>query len=421
MSVDALHDSYSYRVPDWSLMRDSIEGDRAIKKAGVKYVPKLSNQTADSDAYISYISRPAYTNYTQRVLDGLTGLVFAKDAEVKVPKSLEVLLKNIDLEGNTLVDYAQKVTTEVESVGRVGTLIDIKGDSARPYTTIYTTENIINWRYETINNETVLVMVVLKEVEKVWLNDFDSENKDRYRALLLEDGKYIQRVYREKPKENSANKTATEWDIEEINPLMNGKSLTYIPFVPLTQDELTLEPPKPPLLDLADKNISHFRINCDFYYGMHKIAFATIWGAGVQIQEGKTFNVGGDEIHLFPDPNAKLDILEIKGDGFGTFEREITRVEEQITVLGSNMLQADKKVAEAENTVAMRNAGQNATLISTADTVSRGITKVLEIIAEWSGNNGEIEYSLNTDFDLTQIEAAMMKVIVDGATLGKIP
>jgi hypothetical protein len=155
---------------------------------------------------------------------------------------------------------------------------------------------------------------------------------------------------------------------------------------------------------------------------MHFTALPTPYGVGIQTKEGESqFKIGSTAFNFYSSPQAKLAFLEFEGKGLETLENEKEKLIESMVVLGSNMLQGDKKTAEAENTVAMRSAGQNASLISTADTVSRGITRVLEIMAEWYNTSGEVTYSLNTDYNLTQISPQLLKEIIAGNTLGKIP
>lgn len=430
MSVDTTHENYDKFIRSWRFVRDAIDGDSAIKAGGELYVPKLSGQTPEE--YKAYIGRPYFEGYTQRVADGLTGLLFSKTPKVEAPKQLMELDKNFDLNGSTLTDYAQEIASEVLEVGRVGALVDMGRDENqnRPYATLYSTENIINWKHENINNQNTLTMVVLTETEKTWISQFDVENTTIYRVLLLNADKkskirkYEQHIYR--PKQDDNNKV-TSYDVEILIPLMNGKPLTYIPFVSITPEKLTIEPCKPPLIDVARVNVAHFKLNVDYYHGMHFTALPTPYGTGTRQGargaggQETPFHIGSTEFTWLLEPQAKLSFLEFEGKGLETLENEKSKLIDSMVVLGSNMLQGDKNTAEAENTVAMRSAGQNATLISTADTISRGITKVLEIMAEWMGVSGEISYKLNTDYNLTQMSSALLKELISGRTLGEIP
>ena len=418
MSVSILNKSYNKYSKQWSLMRDVIEGDTQVKAAKEKYVPSLSGQ--DDKQYLAYLNRAVFEGYSQRVSDGLTGLLFAKAPKVEVPKKVENRFTNFDLKGSTLTDVVQNISSEVVELGRVGVLVDMGREETikRPYASVYPTETIINWRHQNINNQNVLTMVVLQESESKWITDFDEEQIVIYRVLFLKDGIYEQHIYR--PTQNEKGQD-NGYSIEIITPLMNGKPLTYIPFVSITPEKLTIEPCKPPLLDLARVNIAHFKLNVDYYHGMHFTALPTPYGSGIQAKEGTSFHIGSTNFTWYSNPQAKLAFLEFGGKGLETLENEKTKLIESMVILGSNMLQGDKKVAEATQTVAMRSAGQNAILISMAGTISRGITKVLQIMTEWSLLNDTVSYSLNTDYNLTEISPQMVKEMITGRTLGEIP
>jgi len=417
MPVDTKNSQYAKLSNSWSMMRDCIEGDEAIKANGKRYVPMLSGQSETE--YQAYLGRAIFEGYTQRVLDGLTGLMFAKTPTVEAPTQLEALFPNFNLNGSTLTDYVQDISNENVGLGRVGALVDMGQDGTqnRPYATVYKTETIGNWRYKNINNQNTLVMVDLEEIEQNWTDEFTAEDVVIYRVLRLTDeGIYEQHIY--KP---DSEQTYSITPTEIITPLMNGKPLVYIPFVPFTPEKLVIEPAKPPLLDLARVNVAHFKLNVDYYNGLHWLGLNILVGYGVQPKEIANFKVGSSEITGFASPNSKIEIVKPGADGFVSIENEKTKLIDSMVVLGSNMLQGDKKVAEAENTVAMRSAGQNASLISTADTISRGVTKILEIMGEWMGISGDISYKLNTDFNLTQMSPQLLKEVIVGKTLGEIP
>lgn len=402
MSVTTTHPDYDKFVNANEFMRDIIFGEERIKEKaiaskGAKYVPALSDQ--DLTEYKAYVNRPPFENMVGRTLDGMTGLLFSKEATFEAPSQIEDLQDNINLSGQTLTDIAQESAEELLGLGRNGLLVDMTVDgSSTPYMTRYTTESIINWRHENINGVSTLVMVVLKETKSTWTDEFTQEHEDQYRVLKLEDGQYIVRLY------TKGNDKDT-WNIEELVPKMNGRPLPYIPFVPIAPDTLTIEPKKAPLIDLARVNMAHFKLNVDYYHGMHFTALPTPYGGGVFDDEMGDFKIGSTTIHTFREPTAFLKYLEFEGKGLETLENEKEKLKESMVVLGSNMLQGDKKVAEAENTVAMRNAGSNATLISIADTLSRGITKALNIMVEWGGYSGEATYRINTDYNLTEMSA----------------
>ena len=127
-------------------------------------------------------------------------------------------------------------------------------------------------------------------------------------TLIMRDGVYTQEVW-EEIKEKYVLK-------ETITPMMNGNPLSYIPFISVTPDKLTLMPVKPPVLDLATVNLSHFKLMVDFYHGAHFTALPTanFFVGNVNAKE-TTIKLGSSSANIFQDPNGHAEYLEFKGDG----------------------------------------------------------------------------------------------------------
>ena len=113
--------------------------------------------------------------------------------------------------------------------------------------------------------------------------------------------------------------------------------------------------------------------------------------------------------------------MEFSGDGLGTIQNIIALKEKRMAVLGARLLLDEKKTAEATETVAMRSSGERAVLINIALTLSSGLKKVLSIIAEWENINQEIVYNLNTDYNLSTMDAQLLAQIMAGVQGGTIP
>ena len=297
--IDTKHRLYTQFYPQWELLRDVIEGDEATKK----YVPKLDDQ--ETKEYKAMVDRAVFENFTARTLDAITGLIFAKAPAVEVGTRLDPMLENIDLNNSTLIDLAQVATSEV-CIGRAGLLVDmasidttgmtaleVEALNLRPYIKLYKSESIINWRESTINNVTVLTMVVLQESYDEWQNEFESKQMTRYRVYTLEDGVCRIRVY---------NNTKDGFVLaSDVNPKMNGKYLSFIPFIPFTHESLTINPTKSPLYDLAKVNINYYQTSVDYAHGAHFTALPTAYASGVQLQQGESIKLGSSYANIFPD------------------------------------------------------------------------------------------------------------------------
>ena len=404
--------------------------DKQIEKATIAsniiednvthYVPRLDGQTENE--FNAYVGRPVLHNFTNRVLQGLNGLVFGKDIKVDVSQTLSNMLQDISLSNTTVTDLVGDLFAEVMIKGRVGLLVDMahakegltkaeaESRNLRPYISKYAHDTIINWKYTNINNEIKLTLLVLKESRLVDNGDeFSHDSEVVYRVLRLVDGVYTVDLYSEEGKQLQ----------ETISPYMGGKTMNFIPFISITPEFLSLTPEKPPMYDIASVNLAYFKVDVDYYHGMHFTALPTPYGAGISIDKDEKVKVGSTSFMMFPDPQAKLSYLEFKGDGLGTHEREKENLFNSIVALSGTLLKNDQR-RESENTVRMRNNSQYSSLSSTANTISRGITKALEYMEMWAGGTQKVEFQLNTDFTDITADAQTIAATVNAWLSGSL-
>lgn len=423
MAVNAKHPEYSKNLTKWQLMRDALAGEVAKEK----YVPKLSDQEAEE--YSAYVGRAEFYNATARTQVALTGLLFAKPPKVELPEALKSIGENISLDDDTLEALAKNIANECLSVGRCGVLVDLpsveKADyskleaerlNLRAYATLYKAENIINWKTTKINGSNVTSLVVLAETyAEPTQDEFVDKIKTRYRVLDLHEGYYRQRVF-------SETKARNFEVVSEIYPSANGQKLEYLPFTFFNVNDLKTAVEKPPLLDLAKVNISHFRSEVDLEHGTHFTALPTPYVTGYQGESSEKLKIGSTAVWVINDPSAKVGFLEFSGAGLSTLENRIATKEKRMSILGARLLLDEKKTAEATETLQMRKSGENAVLTNVASTISEGIVSFLKDIAFFENIAGEnLIYEINTDYNLTMIEPQLLAQIIAGIQSGDIP
>nr|DAT12143.1 MAG TPA: portal [Caudoviricetes sp.] len=423
MAVNAKHPEYSKNLIKWQLMRDALAGEVAKEK----YVPKLSDQEAEE--YSAYVGRAEFYNATARTQVALTGLLFAKPPKVELPEALKSIGENISLDDDTLEALAKNIANECLSVGRCGVLVDLpsveKADyskleaerlNLRAYATLYKAENIINWKTTKINGSNVTSLVVLAETyAEPTQDEFIDKIKTRYRVLDLHEGYYRQRVF-------SETKAGNFEAVSEIYPSANGQKLEYLPFTFFNVNDLKTSVEKPPLLDLAKINISHFRSEVDLEHGTHFTALPTPYVTGYQGESSEKLKIGSTAVWVINDPSAKVGFLEFSGAGLSTLENRIAVKEKRMSILGARLLLDEKKTAEATETLQMRKSGENAVLTNVASTISEGIVSFLKDVAFFENIASEnLIYEINTDYNLAMIEPQLLAQIIAGIQSGDIP
>lgn len=402
MSVNSKHKEYSEYYEIWERCEHAAEGQDEIHEYGVKYLPRLSGQ---SDAeYFAYKQRALYYNATARTIDGLTGMLFMKPETITAPAAMDSIIADVTMGGLSLHQFAEMVSEEVITIGRCGVLIDYpsivnavtlaqaQAQGARPYAIIYDAESIINWKTDRINNVEQLTLIVLEEENEIQVDEFESKCEPQWRVLDLAEGAYRQRVFRK-------DKRGEFILVEEIFPQINGLVINRIPFEFFGVRDNSPCVDKPPLLDLVDVNLSHYRTTADYEHGLHFTGLPTPVVTGYYSDDkSASLRIGSGTAWLLPDPQSKAFYLEFTGQGLGELREALRSKEAMMATLGARILAPEKRAAEAAQTANIHRSSENSVLASIAQSISVGLTHVMEWLRDWSNITGDVKVELNRDF-----------------------
>lgn len=421
------HPSYLEQYSSWVLIRDCIAGEQRIKSRRTTYLPTLEKQTTKN--YEHYLRYAYFLNGVEKTVTQLTGQVFRRRPSFShIPSSLPI--SRITKSGESLETFLQTVVREILTTGRYGILLDRPVSPAlSPYLAGYRAEDILMWRVQEINGLFQLTLVVLHESVEVFNEEkFKIETYSQLRFLRLVPDKvpgtyrYIQEI--RDPKELTL--------ISTVIPTHRGSPLNYIPFQFFGPYALTPEMPKPPLLDIAFVNLSHYRSTADLEQGRHYAATPTYYikGAGINNQpsgEGpaQEFIVGPNNIWML-DSGDEADILEFKGEGLKYLENAVTSKEAQMLSLGSRLVgQQEKTAAQSKLQTSEQAQGERSVLLSITNIVNSGVSNLLEWMRIWEdaplseGKPPSVE--LNQEFGDTIITARELRAIESLYESGMLP
>lgn len=428
LNCGSLHYEYIKAASRWRLCRDVIEGEDVVRSRGTLYLPRPSGQ--DEAEYTAYSLRASFTNATGRAQDGLEGLIFRKKPAAILPKKITELATDITTTGLTLDELAKGITHEVLITGRGGLLVefptvapnpnkviaDAEANGERPYLTYYSAEDILNWREARIRNKKQLSWVKLRE----WRETVDPNdpNQTAYTEILREirltdAGLCEQLEYEANKRDAGVVKTI----------IINNEQLDYIPFVFVGTIDTSTKVQKPPVYDIAIKNIHHFQLSADRRNAIHWADSPTPVVIGALVStDGKPVEVvklgSATVLNIATGGDAKY--LEFMGNGLEPTKAQMNEDLAEMAILLSRILAGDSKAAEAAETAAIHRAGENAVLASIANAVSSAITKSLQIVAEWvKENTGTISYRLNTNFYPTPMTSQMLIALTNSLITGK--
>jgi len=379
------HQSYETLAPKWRRCRDCVSGSDAVKNAGSRYLPLLDSHKDKPDKYAAYKQRALFYNATGRTVDGLAGGIFQKAPSIETASKIQEHVKDITLTGEPLDMFALKVTKEYLITGRYGILVDMASDEAvekRPYWVGYQAEDIVNWRFKRMGGDQELNLVVLREeIQELDPNDeFAAKPVIQYRVLRLSDeGVYTQQIYTEDkvaPGDMSGNKTYVPGEI--LTPLRRGVPLNFIPFA------LPWAVTSPPILDLVDVNLSHYRGSADLKHGLHFTALPTPWVSGAVGDGSKPLTIGSGTAWVL-EKDGSAGMVEFTGKGLAAIRTDLQDMQRIMATLGARLLEEAPRYTETATAVSMRHAGDYATLRTLAQIVEQQISWALKVHEWWVG------------------------------------
>ena len=407
--------------------RAAVQGQRAIRKGGTKFLMPLASMmcstsynedgiarinysttlTAEGKAkYDKYLHNAYFYGASGRTVTGLSGLIFAKPPVSELPAQIDYFKENVDGKGKSLNDFASELVNDAFQSVWSGVLVarpstpegasqlEVEQSNLRPKLLHYKFESIINWDYTTINNKEVLSLLVLVE-QVTKRTGFKVENEKQYRVLELINGVYHQSLY---DKDESL--------VEEVAPvIINGKTANEIPFFWLQAGEGT----KAVIDDLVDCNFQHYNIYADYGSKLHYSSFIIYYETGVNgasqnmvVGNGVKWNGGSESSFgvLQPDGNADSHRIALQD------------TEQRMAALGAEMLKPRVSGAESGEAKALDQVAQNSTTANVANTVSDVLTRACNFASMWMNGTEDTVYSLNTDYNPTGMNPQLLTALM---------
>jgi hypothetical protein len=411
-NVRFMRNEVRQELPKWTLIRDCVEGQSAIKNAKETYLPrpnKADTSEENQERYNAYIERAVFYNATRRTLDGLVGQVFTRDPKAELPKGLEILLQDVDGGGVVLNQQAKRCLSEVMSYGRAGLLVDfpetvapasksdLENGYIRPTVSLYFPWSIINWRTITKGARVLLSLVVLEETYIKKDDGFEVTVGKMWRVLRLVDDVYRIDEYLEEDFE-TPNRTTIPKD-------SSGKELSEIPFQFVGAVNNDTELDFPPLFDLAALNVAHYRNSADYEESCFIVGQPTPYLTGLSenwvtgVLKGSVQLGSRSAIPLPEGGNAGL--LQVNPNSM-PFEA-MGHKERQMVALGAKLVQ-EKSVQRTLGEAQLEEAAESSILSTAAKNVSSAYTAALKLATKFSGDGSDtLIYELNTDFPASRM------------------
>jgi len=423
---------YNDLKSDWIRIKDFVKGERQVKNSAVQneYIVVPVGIESKSDKARAYIQRGFFPELANTALNEANGRIFQQEPILPEKEKIDVLGKDfysdVDGSGNSISEIISKVVNNLNSTTRCGILVDYANvgtymneaqrqqSDDRVVWSFYDTLDILS--VKTNRSGKIIKIELAEKIESdyITLESEDIIHEVRRVLFIDNDGIYKQRIY----EYNSKNEKYELFD-DEIIPLMQGKTLNYIPFIIFNGKTNNAEVYKPRLLDMVETINSIYKNWTDLEHMIYNICTPVRYGTGINDEDlSKISQAGPTKFWAIANPEAQLGVLDIGGNGL-TYA--IQNIESKLKIaerLGYVFLDSGAKTATQSM---IETTGRLITLYDVAKSTSEGIMKCLEISMIWVKgfyDEEDIKVSINIKSDISTFEANNLTALINSYISG---
>ncbi|MFQ5471984.1 MAG: DUF4055 domain-containing protein [Dehalococcoidia bacterium] len=409
------HTHYAAFVDEWRFFVRSYFGGMRYREGDY-----LLQHPFESDENYRRRKKVAYFyNNCQPIVDIFVSLLFQKEPErdfgsFNKDPLFDQFRADADLEGNTYSQFIREAQRFASIYGRVSIIVDKPAMQAatraeaetlgiRPYLTMITPENVLNWRYVRLpNGRTVLDRVTIVEGRDEKGDPSSIRVWDRNFWILYEIDPMV------KPR------VKAEEELIPVNAGMHG--LGRVPLVNIyNKNSATRMMGLSDIEDIAGINKNIYYLCSDAQEIVENTAFPML---AAPYESGAEDNkvTGPKNIYQFDasEPNAKPFWLEPPHSSLNEIREYINQHRRTIFQMANLLgiyISGESKQPPAGIALEIENQQRNAVLAEKAANSEQAENRILELYAMWEGRafDGEVKYS--TDFSIRDLDMNSEKII----------
>ncbi len=398
--------SYSQMAEAWELILDLLGGTRAMREAGIKWLPQEAQELKDS--YLARLHRSILYNALKDTISKLRNRPFKVPVIVTdMPEGLSYLEEDVDGMGTTLSDFSKGIIENLIKFGKAHIYVDhsdmspsndggestsrnrqdtnqqatdeaiasitIQGEKdlgARVFFWNISPVDLIGWQTETLNNVTNLTQIRVQETAVEPNGDYD-DIEVNYINVFNKDSWEIHQQDDDDP---------NKYEVVAAGSSTLGK----IPLITIYADKTGFLTADPPMEDLAWLNLIHWQSYSDQRNILAFSRFGLLFGKGFpqkQIDAKEGIVVGPKRMVLTASIDAELKYVEPTGKGIEAGAADLEDIEQKMRVLGNQPMV--KNVAVTATTDRIDESRTVSQLQAWVVAAERGILHALELASEW--------------------------------------
>jgi hypothetical protein len=397
-------------MTDWQTMAAVTRGTSYIRDLSEIFLPQEPRE--DDDAYQTRVDRSVLSPYTSRLIETAAGTILRKPIQIEGDPYWVELSQNIDGIGSNLDEYARRALVSSLTYGHSAILIDYPAATGarnlaeeramgrRPYFVHVDAPQIWGWRQESTMPGSPLTQIRIHEYTTRPLNDFGEEQIEQMRVIYP--GRYD--LY------------TLGQDVVEFSQT-GDYSLDDIPVVPIYSNRRGMLRSQPPLLDIANLNITHYQRQADLIHALHIAAMPTLVLEGWDDTTGSA--TMGVNYAIAMQPGNKAYYVQSDATSFDAQMNELTSLEAQMSTLGVTKLLGQKFVAESADAKRIDQAQSNSVLAIISQELESALNQAFDFASRYVGIEPP-RIKVDRDFDFYRLIGQDVSVLSQLNESGKI-
>jgi hypothetical protein len=407
---DPSYESEAYLVmtQSWEPIDCCAGGTQYFRYNAPIYLPQEPAEL--EDAWKRRVSHATFSPFTVRIAEQAAGLIMRKPVALEMEDDSDVdpywdeWMNDVDGYGTDINSFARRVLISSILYGHAGIMCDYSGtepapnlqvereSNMRPYLIEVTAKQIIGWRFEEGKPLAPVEQIRISEMVTVPFGEFGERVIRQIR--VLERGKY--RVYRRNQESQNGTGEAG-WYLHESG----NTSLDEIPLFVTYSEKVSEMVSVPPLLAIANLNISHAQRNADLQHSLHVAAMPMLVLQGFDDAEDPVCLSVNNAILLPPEGNAFM--VEPASSSFQAQQDYLDKLEEQMSSLGISTIFAQKSAAETAESKRLTRTDSDSLLAIVSKDLESALQKAFNCAAQFV-NLEPPKVHISRDFDLQVLD-----------------
>lgn len=371
----------------WEPINICIAGTNGLRDYAEAIIPREPRE--DDDAYRRRIYHATLPPFLQRLASQAAGTILRRGIHLEGgdEEYWKEWVKDVTGDGTSLNEFCRKTLVDSLLFGHSSVLVDFSGDDPpatlaeelrqgrKPYLVSVPCQQIRGWRTEGNRSTSALTMVRYSERVSVPEGNFGEEIYEQVRVLTA--GKYMVYRYRDG---NALTGKKAGWYVAEGGTT----SIDEIPLVTVYSNRIATLVSKPPMVEVAQLNISYAQRFCDYHHSIHVGSQPLLYLKGFDPDNETSLGLSVNTAVLLP-PDGDIGIVAPPSDAYESQLKCLQTLEEQIRSLGVSVLAKQNVTNAAAEAKRLDRIDTDSIMALVSEDLARAVGDLMRIAGKYAG------------------------------------